>query len=335
LFVHLPSAKEAVTKASALRGIAWLARNPSGIAGSKALDKVMRIAAASIGVGLLVLALKTAAWWVTGSAAFYSDALETVVNVVASCIALGAVIFAAKPADNNHPYGHAKAEFVAAVVEGVLIVVASLSILQHAWLTWHHPHLLHAPVLGIGLSFIATGVNGAWAMVLFGAARRSRSPALRGDARHLLGDVVTSLGVMSGVLLVVFTGILRLDPLLAAATAAYVLWSGVHLIGESVGGLMDMAPADDTVARIEAVLRANGDGAIEAHDIRARQAGRSTFVQFHLVVPGSMSVDAAHDICDRIENALKHEMQHLIVNIHVEPESKIKTEGALALASVP
>ena len=295
------------------------------------LDKVMRIAAASIGVGVLVLALKGAAWWVTGSAAFYSDALETVVNVAASSIALAALTFAAKPADGNHPYGHAKAEFVAAVVEGVLIVMAAVSILQHAWATWWHPHMLEAPALGVGLNLAATAVNAAWAMVLFAAARQARSPALRGDAKHLMGDVVTSFGVVTGVALVLLTGVLRLDPLVAACTAAYVLWSGVDLIGASVGGLMDMAPADGTVERIAAVLAANGAGAIEAHDIRTRQAGRQTFVQFHLVVPGSMTVDAAHDICDRIEHALQADMDHLIVNIHVEPESKVKADGALVL----
>jgi cation diffusion facilitator family transporter len=295
------------------------------------LDKVIRIAAASIGVGCLVLALKMTAWRVTGSAAFYSDALETVVNVAASGVALAALWFAAKPADLNHPYGHAKAEFVAAVIEGALIVVAAVSILQHAWAVWWHPHMLAAPALGVGLSLVATAINGAWAAVLFKVSRTSRSPALRGDAKHLMGDVVTSFGVVAGVGLVLLTGVLRLDPLIAAGTAFYVLYAGVHLIGESVGGLMDMAPSDGTVERIAAILTANGRGAIEAHDIRTRQAGRITFVQFHLVVPGSMTVESAHAICDRMEHALKADMDHLIVNIHVEPEYKSKPVGAVAL----
>ncbi len=295
------------------------------------MTKVMRIATASIGVGLLVLALKMAAWRVTGSAAFYSDALETVVNVAASGIALAALRFAAQPADANHPYGHDKAEFVAAVVEGVLIVVAAVSILEHAWGAWRHPRALLAPGLGVALNLAATAVNAGWAWVLFGVAKRARSPALRGDARHLAGDVVTSFGVVAGVGLVLATGVLRLDAAVGAATAVYVLWSGVHLIGELMGGLMDMAPSDDTVARIEAVLVAQGGGAIEVHDIKARQAGRATFVQFHLVVPGGMRVDAAHEICDRIEAALQRDMEHLVVNIHVEPEHKAKRVGVVAL----
>jgi cation diffusion facilitator family transporter len=294
-------------------------------------DGVLRIAGASIGVGVLVLGLKTAAWLVTGSAALYSDALETVVNVAASAIALAALWFAAKPADDNHPYGHDKAEFVAAVVEGVLIVVAAVSILEHAWVAWRHPHVLTAPLLGIGLNLLATAINAGWAIVLFRVARQARSPALHGDARHLVSDVVTGLGVLAGVGLVLMTGVLRLDALVGAATAGYVLWSGVHLIGESMGGLMDMAPADGTVERIQQVLRAEGSGAIEVHDIRARQAGRATFVQFHLVVPGDMRVDAAHEICDRIEDALHRDMEHLVVNIHVEPEHKAKRVGAIAL----
>ena len=295
------------------------------------MNRTMRIAAGSIAIGLAVLALKAAAWRVTGSAAFYSDALETVVNVAASAIALAALGVAARPADRNHPYGHDKAEFLAAVVEGVLIVVASVSILQHACHTWCHPAPLSAPTLGIALNIAATMVNALWAAVLFRAARTARSPALAGDARHLMGDVVTSIGVVAGVGLVLLTGHLRLDPIVAAGTAAYVLWSGVHLIGASVGGLMDMAPSDDTVARIERVLMAQGGGAIEAHDIRTRQAGRSTFVQFHLVVPGCMRVDQAHDICDRLETALRADMEQLVVSIHVEPEHKAKRQGAVAL----
>ena len=291
----------------------------------------MRIAAASIGVGMVVLALKGAAWGVTGSAAFYSDALETVVNVAASSVAYAALRLAAMPADVNHPYGHGKAEFLAAVVEGVLIVVASLSILQHAWGAWRHPRVLDAPALGVGLNVSATAVNALWAWVLFRAARQARSPALAGDARHLMGDVVTSFGVVTGVGLVVVTGVLRLDAVVGAATAVYVLYTGVRLIGASVGGLMDMAPTDDTVQRIERVLVAVGGGAIEAHDIRTRQAGSSTFVQFHLVVPGSMRVDEAHTICDRMESALRADMEQLVVSIHVEPEYKAKHDGAVAL----
>jgi len=295
------------------------------------LDRATRFAAGSVLVGVIVLGLKGVAWQVTGSSALYSDALETVVNVVASGLAVWALLVAARPADRNHPYGHDKAEFLAAVVEGALIVIAAFLILQQAWATWQHPHPLNAPILGLALNGVATVINLGWATLLLRDGRKLRSPALQGDARHLMADVVTSCGVLLGFCLVLATGKLRLDPAVAALTAAYVLWSGVHLIGESVGGLMDMAPSDGSVARIRELVLANAGGAIEAHEIRTRQAGRQTFLQFHLVVPGGMRVAEAHDICDRIEAALKREMAHLVVNIHVEPEHKAKHQDALVV----
>ncbi len=290
-----------------------------------------RIASGSIAVAAAVLALKAAAWWVTGSAALYSDALESVVNVLGSAAALAALRFALQPADHNHPYGHAKAEFFAAAFEGALIAAAAVSILQTAWTTWRHPEPLAFPLLGIALNAVATLANLLWARRLFRAAASPRSPALLGDASHLMSDVATSTGIVAGFALAVETGHVWLDPAIAAATAIYVLWSGLRLIAHALGGLMDMAPEDDTLPRIRAVLRRAGAGAIEAHDIRARQAGRVTFVQFHLVVPGEMPVLEAHEICDRIEGALRAEMADLIVNIHVEPEHKAKPADALAL----
>lgn len=295
------------------------------------MNTLTRTAFYSILIGVVVLALKTAAWLITGSAALYSDALETVVNVVASAIAFWAVRFAAQPADENHPYGHAKVEFVAAVAEGVLIVVAAISIFNHAWDTYLHPKELREPVLGLAVNMAGTVINLLWALRLFATSHSARSPALRGDAWHLMGDVVTSVGIAIGVLLAIHTGISLLDPLAAAAIAIYVLWSGLHLIGQSMGALMDVAPTDGTIARIETLIRDHGQGAIEAHDIRVRGAGRMVFVQFHLVVPASMRVDESHAICDRIEAALRAEMAHLIVNIHVEPEHKVKTRGAVAI----
>ncbi len=295
------------------------------------MQTATRIASASIAVGLAVLGLKAAAWWLTGSAAFYSDALETVVNVAASVIALYALHVAALPADREHPFGHAKAEFLAAALEGALILGAAASILAGAWQAYLHPHALQTPLLGLGLNGIATVLNFAWAQVLLRAAKTARSPALAADGRHLLADVATSVGVALGVGLVVVTGRLWLDAAVAAGTAIYVLYSGVRLITSSVGGLMDEAPDQATIDQIRAVISRNADGAIEAHDLRTRQAGRQSFLEFHLVVPGTMMVAEAHDICDRIEAAFRAEMAHLIVNIHVEPEHKAKHHGVVVL----
>jgi len=290
-----------------------------------------RIAIGSIGIGCAVLGLKGAAWWITGSVALYSDALESTVNVAASLLALGALHFAAIPADANHPYGHDKAEFFAAVIEGVLIVIAAVSIFNHAWSTWQNPHPLGMPVEGIGLNAVATLLNGAWSLLLLRAGRALRSPVLEADGRHLMADVVTSVGIALGVTLAVLTGRLVLDPLLAAATGVYVLWSGMRMITSSVGGLMDAAPQPAVLNRIREIVAESAVGALEAHDLRTRHAGRLTFLQFHLVVPGSMTVAESHAICDRIEETLQREMAHLVVTIHVEPPEKAKHHGVPVL----
>jgi cation diffusion facilitator family transporter len=295
------------------------------------LSRGERIAVGSIAIGCLVLAMKVVAWWLTRSAAFYSDALETTVNVAAAMIALAAIRFAARPPDANHPYGHDKVEFFAAVIEGVLIIVAALLIFQHAWETWLAPRRIGLPIQGIALNTVATVLNGAWCAVLIRSGRRLRSPALVADGRHLLADVVTSVGIAIGVGLVVLTGYLALDPLLAAATGVYVLWSGTQMISSSVGGLMDAAPEPAVVHRVRELVADSAAGAIEAHDLRMRHAGKQTFVEFHLVVPGSMTVAESHAICDHIEETLRQEMPHLTITIHVEPEEKAKQHGVLVL----
>jgi cation diffusion facilitator family transporter len=293
--------------------------------------KAERLAGGSILIGSLVLALKLGAWRLTGSAALFSDAAETVVNVAAAAVALGALRFAALPPDANHPYGHDKAEFFAAVIEGVLIVVAALVIMEHAWVVWRDPQRIEASLPGMAMNAVSSVLNAVWALVLLRGGRRLRSPALAADGRHLMADVVTSVGVLAGVGLAVLTGLLWLDPLLAALTALYILGSGALMVRDSVGGLMDMAPAAVIVERIRTVVAEHAEGAIEAHDLRTRTAGRLTFLEFHLVVPGAMSVSDAHAICDRIEAALKAEMNELVITIHVEPEGKAKHRGVLVL----
>jgi len=295
------------------------------------VTQAQRIAAGSIALGTVVLALKAAAWLLTGSAALFSDAAETVVNVAASLVALLALRLAEKPADANHPYGHEKAEFFAAVIEGVLIVVAALVIFQHAWDVYRHPAPLAQPFVGMALNGISTVMNLVWSQVLLRRGRALRSAALRADGMHLLSDVVTSAGVLLGVGLVVATGLSFLDPALAAATGLYVLGAGVRVIGGSVGGLMDAAPPEEIVARVRRLVGEHAEGALEAHDLRMRQAGRLTFLEFHLVVPGRMTVSDAHDICDRVEAALKAEVDGLVITIHVEPEGKAKHHGVIVL----
>jgi cation diffusion facilitator family transporter len=183
------------------------------------------------------------------------------------------------------------------------------------------------PIVGIVLNAIATVVNALWAMVLRRRGEALRSPALAADGQHLMADVVTSAGILLGVVLVVILGVQSLDPLIAAVTAIYILISASLVVYASVGGLMDAAPPPAIVDRIRAVVGQTAEGAIEAHDLRTRHAGRLTFLEFHLVVPGAMTVAEAHEICDRIEAALRAEMEGLHITIHVEPEAKAKHRG--------
>jgi cation diffusion facilitator family transporter len=299
--------------------------------GSAAQHRLQVLAGASVGVALLVLGLKAGAWWLTGSVALLADALESVVNVAAAVAALLAIRLSARPPDANHPYGHAKAEYFSAVLEGALIIVAALLILNQAWGAWLAPRAPEQAPLGLAVSAVATAINAGWASVLFRNGRAVRSPALLADARHLLADVVTSVGVLVGVAMVAATGILWLDPLLAGLTALNILWSGTRLVRESVGGLMDEAVPAERLARIRDLVAQHADGAIEAHDLRTRHSGRYTFVEFHLVVPGALSVAEAHEICDRIETALKDELGTAVITIHVEPDAKAKHRGVLVL----
>ena len=210
-------------------------------------------------------------------------------------------------------------------------MVAAAAILQHAWQTWNDPAPLAAPVQGLALNALASVANAVWGTVLLRAGQRNRSVTLEADGRHLWADVVTSLAILAGLGLAIRTGLPILDPLLAVAIAGYVLWSGTSLIGKSVGGLMDAAPAPDVVERIRRLVGEHAEGALEAHDLRTRHAGRLTYLEFHLVVPGDMRVSEAHGICDRIETALRQDMEHLIITIHVEPEGKAKHHGVLVL----
>ncbi|WP_421991005.1 cation diffusion facilitator family transporter [Roseococcus sp.] len=295
------------------------------------MTRAVNLAAGSVAVALAVLALKLVAWWLTGSVALFADALESVVNVAAAGAALVAIRYSAMPADANHPYGHDKAEYFSAVLEGALILVASFVILNEVWSVWQNPRQPDLSPMGILVSLVATGLNAFWCSILFRNGRRLRSPALLADARHLLSDVVTSGGVLVGITLAMITGHVWLDPLLAGLTALNILYSGMRLVRESVGGLMDEALAPELLKRIRCTVSTAAEGAIEAHDIRSRQSGRWTFIEFHLVVPGDMLVVEAHAICDRVEAALKEALGDAVITIHVEPDGKAKHSGVLVL----
>jgi cation diffusion facilitator family transporter len=295
------------------------------------MDKIQKLAIGSIFVGAVVLALKYAAYSMTGSIALYSDALESIINVVTAVAAFMAVRMSAAPPDANHPYGHHKVEYFSAVLEGVLIIVAALMILREASIGFLAPKVLDAPAAGLAVNAAAAVINAFWSWILIREGRRLRSPALAADGRHLLTDVVTSFGVLAGLLLVPVTGLHQLDPALAALVALNILWSGWGLMKESIGGLMDEAVPERVLVQIREIIAGNADGALEAHDLRTRHAGRLTFIDFHLVVPGHMTVTDAHEICDRLERALKAKVEDAMITIHVEPAEKAKHAGIVVL----
>jgi cation diffusion facilitator family transporter len=291
-------------------------------------DRAAGIGLIGILVGSAVLALKYYAYVATGSVALYSDALESIINVVVAVTTYAALRVSAKPADEKHPYGYTKVEYFSAVLEGLLIFLAAIAILRQAYEGFSHPRILETPLVGLLLNGCATVLNGAWCTVLLKKGREWRSPALSADGKHLLTDIVTSVGVFIGVGLVALTGRLWLDPAVACLVALNIMSSGWGLVRESVSGLLDEAVPADVLSRIRSVLSAHSEGALQVHDLRTRRAARRIFVDFHLVVPGSMSVATAHDICDSIEDALQEHLD-AIVTIHVEPEWKAERDGVL------
>lgn len=295
------------------------------------MTRTMQLATGSIVVGLIVLGLKLLSWQMTGSIALFSDALESTVNVATAIAALIAIRVAARPADANHPYGHHKAEFFSAIIEGAMIIVAALLILREAWHGFTTPRVLDAPLSGIAVNMLASVINAAWCWILIRQGRRLRSPALVADGKHLLSDVISSVGVTIGVLLAIETGWPLLDPGMAAIVALNILWSGWKVMEESLSGLMDESVADDTLRKVRAAISTEAAGAVEAHDLRTRHAGQATFIEFHLVVPGSLTVNDAHAMCDRVETAIKAVIDQAIITIHVEPEEKAKHSGIVVL----
>jgi len=283
---------------------------------------VRRLAFWGIPLAFGVMGLKLVAWWVTGSVALLSDGLESTVNVVAAFVAFFVIRYAQKPADLDHPYGHQKAEYLSAVLEGVMIVIAAILIIQEAVGHLFAPKMLDAPVLGLAINSLAGVINAVWAMTLIRIGKSHRSPALSADGHHVLSDVVTSVGVLVGLLLAIVTGYAILDPVLAILVAINIIFQGWKVISHSVAGLMDKSVEADEVAAIKAAISDNAAGSLGVHDLRTRMAGAVTFVAFDLVVPAGMPVGEAHEICDRLEAAVRAAKPGARVTIHVEPESE-------------
>jgi cation diffusion facilitator family transporter len=283
---------------------------------------VRRLALWGIPLSVGVMGLKLLAWWVTGSVALLSDGLESFVNVITAFVAYFVIRYAQKPADHDHPYGHHKAEYISAVLEGVLIVVAALLIIREAMAAFENPRMLEAPILGLAINGLATIINLVWGRILIRTGKSHRSPALSADGQHIMSDVVTSAGVLAGLVLVVATGYALLDPLLAILVGCNIIWQGWKVISHSVDGLMDKAVEPHEAEAIKEAISANSAGSLGVHYLRTRRGGSATFVAFDLVVPSAMTVQESHVICDRLEAAIKAAQPGARVTIHVEPEDE-------------
>ena len=274
----------------------------------------------SIAAAVLTIGLKTGAYLVTDSVGLLSDALESCINLVAAVVAFWALSFAAKPADVEHPFGYTKAEYFSSGLESALIMVAAIGIAIAAWDRLLSPHPLEQIGLGLGLSLIATAINGGTAWVLLRAGKRFRSITLRADAHHLLTDVWTSAGVLIGIGLVKLTGWLILDPIIALLVAANIIWVGVRLLRETGSELLDRSIPADERNQIKTLMMPYEQQGTQFHALRTRGAGSRRFISFHVLVPGAWTVYQGHQLCEELELAIIQQLPGSYVITHLEPQ---------------
>jgi len=278
-----------------------------------------RFAWLSIAAAIVIIMLKGAAYWLTGSVGLLSDALESLVNLVAASVALVALAVAARPADEDHPYGHDKAEYLSSGLEGALILVAALAIAGTAIERLFYPRPLEQLGVGLALTLIATLINFAVARKLLAAGRQYDSIALEADAHHLMTDVWTSVGVAVGVGAVVLTGWVWLDPAIALAVAAKIVWTGYDLMKRSILGLMDTALPAEEQECIRQILERRRPLGIDYHALRTRRSGARRFVSLHLLVPGAWTVQQGHDLSEEIEAEVCACLRNATITTHLEP----------------
>ena len=281
--------------------------------------EVARYLKVSVGVAVATIGLKAAAWWVTGSVSLLSDALESLVNLAGAMFALAMVTVAAQPADEDHPYGHHKAEYFSSGAEGVMITVASLAIIWTAGHRLFDPAPLEQVGLGLALSVLSSALNGVLAFAMLRKARQLRSMALEGDARHLFTDVWTSAGVVVGLLAAVATGWAWLDPVIAIAVALNILREGVALVRRSADGLMDQALESEVRAEIERTLDVFRHQAIRFDHVVTRRAGQRRFVDLHMHMPAGWTLGRAAALRTSVEQALMSAVPGLRATIQLLP----------------
>lgn len=297
-------------------------RKGGSIVERAAADQTVRRRAAliSVVIGLLMFAGKTGAYFITGSAAILSDALESVVHVIATAMALYSIILSARPADPRHPYGYGKIEYFSAGVEGILIIVAAIAICYEAARDLVKGPELHSIDVGAWVVAAAGAINLALGAFLIRTGTKTRSLALVADGKHVLTDSYTSIGVLVGLLLVQATGMVILDPLFAIAVAVNILVTGAGLVGESVRGLMNVTDAETLARTVAALNRVRRAEMLDVHRLRAWRAGEWRFIDFHLTLPHDFTLERAHDLQHEVHDAICDEFDgQAEVMIHLDP----------------
>jgi len=286
---------------------------------SRRRKRLIRIISISIAVALLTISMKTVAWLLTGSVGLLSDAIESVVNLVAALVGLIVILWSTQPPDEDHAYGHEKADYVSAGFEGALILLAAFTIAFAAVERLIHPAGLSEVGIGLAISVGASLLNLGAAGLLIRTGREEESMTLVADGRHLMTDVWTTAGVVIGVGLVWLTGWQTLDPLIALVVAGNIVRTGFALVRGSMSGLMDKALPEADLQAVNAVLARHASGSIEFHALRTRKAGRRSFITVHVLVPGEWTVQAGHDFAEKVEEDLRQAADPATVFTHLEP----------------
>jgi cation diffusion facilitator family transporter len=283
-------------------------------------NKLKRYIYLSIGAAISTILLKFYAFYITGSVGFYSDALESLVNLSGAVVALIMLIISAKPADKSHNSGHTKAEYFSSTIEGALIIIAAISIIWSAILRLIHPRPLDNLNIGILFSVGASLINLVVAIILIKNGKKHHSIAIEADGKHLMTDVITSAGVIIAIIIVKFTNIYILDPIIAIIVAINIIYTGYKLINKSVSGLMDASISDADLEKVSAYLDSFKDRNISYHSLMTRQAGQRIFISLHLLVPNFWTIKEAHDFAEELEQHIE-KMFDTPVNVttHIEP----------------
>jgi cation diffusion facilitator family transporter len=278
-----------------------------------------RVALLSVGAAVVTLILKFGAYFLTGSVGLLSDAIESFVNLAAALIAFTAITIAGRPPDSNHTYGHEKAEYFSSGAEGTLILLAAGTIIYSAIMRLLNPAPLENLAIGVAVALIASAINFGVSRIMLRVAHREDSIALEADAKHLMTDVWTSVGVVAGIIVVGVTGWQVLDPLIAIGVGINIIWMGVQLIRRSTAGLMDSTLPAAEVDVIQTAINQVAGPDIPYHALRTRKSGSRRFIDFHLLLPGQTTVQASHDLVSRIETVIEQDLPNTFVTIHVEP----------------